>query len=224
MSPTSVPASSRRSYPWLPVLIVGMTIVAFVIGVVMLRSIEVRMVEATGENLTLAAAEIAGKLDRLLFERQGDIRMLARAFSGRPLDKKYLDEYLRWTKDTYAPVYLWLGVADAQGHMIAATDQTMLGQDSSRSAWFDGVRQTGTVRIDEVEIHDSNRKIESVAFTAPILSAKGEFLGVVTSRVGLARLEDVLLETVRDIQHSEGASGPFEYQFLTNEGPTPSGR
>ena len=43
------------------------TIVAFVIGVVMLRSIEVRMVEATGENLTLASAEIADKLDRLLF-------------------------------------------------------------------------------------------------------------------------------------------------------------
>jgi hypothetical protein len=81
MTVSSAPSPSRRSYPWLPVLIVGMTIVAFVIGVVMLRSIEVRMVEATGENLTLAAAEIAGKLDRLLFEREGDIRMLARAFS-----------------------------------------------------------------------------------------------------------------------------------------------
>ena len=53
----SLPAASfRRSYPWLPVLIVGMTIVAFVIGVVMLRSIEVRMVEAMGENLTLPSA------------------------------------------------------------------------------------------------------------------------------------------------------------------------
>ena len=160
MTASSAPSPSRRSYPWLPVLIVGMTIVAFVIGVVMLRSIEVRMVEATGENLTLAAAEIAGKLDRLLFERQGDIRMLARAFSGRPLDKKYLEEYLRWTKETYSPVYLWLGVVDAQGHMIAATDQAILGQDSSRSAWFEGVRKTGTVRIDEVEIHESNHKID----------------------------------------------------------------
>lgn len=81
----SLPAGSpRRSYPWLPVLIVGVTIVALVIGVVMLlRSIEVRMVEATGENLTLASAEIADKLDRLLFERHADVRMMARAFSDR---------------------------------------------------------------------------------------------------------------------------------------------
>ena len=113
-----------------------MTIVAFVIGVVMLRSIEVRMVEATGENLTLAAAEIADKLDRLMFERHGDVRMIARAFSGRPLDRKYLNEYLQWMKDNYAPVYLWLGVADAQGHMIAATDPSIIGQDSARSGWF----------------------------------------------------------------------------------------
>ncbi|HRB82223.1 MAG TPA: hypothetical protein PK614_08165, partial [Nitrospira sp.] len=62
MAASLPPGSPRRSYPWLPVLIVGVTIVALVIGVVMLRSIEVRMVEATGENLTLASAEIADKL------------------------------------------------------------------------------------------------------------------------------------------------------------------
>ena len=209
---------SRRSYPWLPVLIVGMTIVAFVIGVVMLRSIEVRMVEATGENLTLASAEIADKLDRLLFERHGDVRMMARAFSAHVLDRKYLNEHLHWTKETYAPVYLWLGVTDAQGRMVAATDSSIIGQDYSRSGWFDGVRKTGAVRVDEVEIHESNHKIESVAFTAPIIGARGEFLGAVTTRLGLPMLEDVLIETVREIQHTDGAAGPFEYQFLTKAG------
>lgn len=217
--PPSPPASSaRRSYPWLPLLIVGMTIVAFVIGVVMLRSIEVRMVEATGENLTLAASEIADKLDRLLFERHGDVRMLARALSGQPLDKRSISEYLKWMKSTYAPVYLWLGVTDHQGRMVAATDQSIIGQDYGRSGWFEGVRQTGAVRVDEVETHEPNRKIESIAFTSPIVGAKGEFLGVVTTRIGLQRLEEVLTETIREIQQSNEAGGPFEYQFLTKEG------
>ncbi|WHZ24562.1 MAG: PAS/PAC sensor hybrid histidine kinase [Nitrospira sp.] len=217
--PPSPPASSaRRSYPWLPLLIVCMTIVAFVIGVVMLRSIEVRMVEATGENLTLAASEIADKLDRLLFERHGDVRMLARALSGQPFDKRSIGEYLDWMKRTYAPVYLWLGVTDSQGRMVAATDQSLIGQDYGRSGWFEGVRQTGAVRVDEVETHEPNRKIESIAFTSPIVGTKGEFLGVVTTRIGLQRLEEVLTETIRKIQQSNGAGGPFEYQFLTKEG------
>jgi two-component system cell cycle sensor histidine kinase/response regulator CckA len=215
----SLPAASlRRSYPWLPVLIVGVTIVAFVIGVVMLRSIEVRMVEAMGENLTLASAEISDKLDRLLFERHGDVRMMARTFGERSFDKKYVNEYLQWVKETYEPVYLWLGVTDAHGRMVAATDSSVIGQDYSRSGWFDRVRQTGTVRVDEVEVHESNSKIESVAFTAPIMSVSGQFLGAVTTRVGLPMLEDVLIETVREIQQTDGIAGPFEYQFLTKAG------
>jgi two-component system cell cycle sensor histidine kinase/response regulator CckA len=125
MTSSSPAAFSRRSYPWMPVLIVGMTIVAFVIGVVMLRSIEVRMVEATGENLTLASAEIADKLDRLLFERHADVRMMARALSDRAADKKFMNEYLQWRKETYAPVYLWLGVTDSpMGRMVASTDSS----------------------------------------------------------------------------------------------------
>jgi len=119
-----------------------MTIVALVIGVVMLRSIEVRMVEATGENLTLASAEIADKLDRLLFERHADVRMMARAFTDRSVDKKYINEYLQWMKETYAPVYLWLGVTDAHGRMIAATDSSVIGQDYSRSGWCGAAART----------------------------------------------------------------------------------
>jgi len=88
MTASPLPGFPRRSYPWLPVLIVGVTIVALVIGVVMLRSIEVRMVEATGENLTLASAEIADKLDRLLFERHADVRMMAGAFTDRSAKEK----------------------------------------------------------------------------------------------------------------------------------------
>ena len=52
--------AERPPYTWLPVLILGMTIVAAVIGAVMGRSIETSLVEAAGQNLTLGAAEIAG--------------------------------------------------------------------------------------------------------------------------------------------------------------------
>ncbi len=211
-------AVDRRSYVWLPVLIVGMTIVAVVIGAVMLRSIEVRLVEATGENLTLASAEIADKLDRLMFERYGDIQMMARAFSGRAIEKRFIEEYLRWMKTTYSPMYLWLGVTDKDGRFVAATDASMIGQDHSKSGWFEAALRSGKVQVNEVETHEPNNTVEAIALTAPLTGPKGEFLGVVTSRIGLAMLEDVLIETVREIQNTDQAAGPFEYQFLTKEG------
>ena len=218
MSPEASVVPERRPYTWLPVLILGMSIVATVIGAVMLHSIEVRLVEAAGGNLTLASAEIAGKLDRLLFERYGDAQMMARAFAARSGDKAYLTEYLQWMKTVHGPVYLWLGVADSQGRIVAATDPSVADQDRRQSAWFQTVKKTGKVHVEELEAQAIDGTVEAVGVTAPILGSKGEFLGAVTTRIGLKTLEEVLIETIREIRGSDASAGPFEYQFLTQAG------
>ena len=98
-----------RRYRWLPYLIVAMAVFAVLGGIILTRFVESRLVEATGGELTLAAAEVAEKLDRMLFERHGDARMMARAFSLRASDPRYLSEYLNWMKTEYSPVYLSVG-------------------------------------------------------------------------------------------------------------------
>ena len=75
-----------------------MTVFAVLAGIGLIQFVEYRFVEATGGELTLAAAEVAEKLDRILFERQGDALMLARALGLRTSDPRYLSEYLQWMK------------------------------------------------------------------------------------------------------------------------------
>jgi len=70
-----------RRYRWLPQLLIAMTLFAVLVGIGLIRFVESRLVEATGGELTLAAAEVAEKLDRMLFERQGDALLMARAVS-----------------------------------------------------------------------------------------------------------------------------------------------
>ena len=79
------PLDSRR-YRWLPQLIILMNLVALVAGVVLLRNVEDRLIAAAGEELTIAAAEVSDKLDRVLFERYGDAQMMAKAFALRASD------------------------------------------------------------------------------------------------------------------------------------------
>jgi two-component system, cell cycle sensor histidine kinase and response regulator CckA len=76
---TSPAVLEFRRYRWLPFLIVSMTALALLLGAFLLRYVEQRLVSASGEELVLAAAEVSEKLDRLLFERHGDARMMARA-------------------------------------------------------------------------------------------------------------------------------------------------
>lgn len=96
---------THRPYAWLPALIFLSIVVALVIGLLALRFLETRLVATTGESLSLAAVEAADKLDRLLFERYGDVQMIARAFSRRLSDQAYVRDYLAWMKESYG-VYL----------------------------------------------------------------------------------------------------------------------
>ena len=209
------PLDSTR-YRWLPQLIILMNIVAVVAGVFILRSVEHRLVAAAGEELTIAATEVADKLDRLLFERYGNAQMMARAFSLRASDSRYLSSDLGWMKTNYAPVYLWLGVTDGQGTMVAATESSLRGKDYSHAGWFQRARTMKTIQIDDVAVHDGG--VETVAFTAPILDTEGTFLGVVTTRIALSVLQDVTTRTVRSLEERQEFSGPVAFQMITQQG------
>ena len=60
--------------------------------------------------------------------------------------------------------------------------------------------------------------VNSVAFTAPLTGTHGEFLGVVTTRVGIPALENVLTRTLVTLQKRGVFLGVMEYQFLTEKG------
>jgi PAS domain S-box-containing protein len=211
------PLDSSR-YRWLPQLIILMNLVALLAGVFLLRSVESRLVAAAGEELTIAAAEVSDKLDRLLFERYGNAQMMARAFALRSSDSRYLSSYLGWMKTNYAPVYLWLGVTDGQGMMVAATESSLRGQDFSKTSWFQRARNTKIIQIDDVDAHDADSGVETIAFTAPILDAEGTFLGVVTTRVAMSALEEVTTRTVRSLEERQEFPGPVTFQMVTQQG------
>lgn len=207
-------------YRWLPYLIAAMTLFAFAAGARLVQFVESRLVVAAGESLTLAAAEVAEKTDRMLFERQGDALMMARAFSARSADQKYLSEYITWMKASYAPVYLWIAVTDRQGRMVAATEPSLLGQDHSHASWFISAHETKRLDVADVAVHESDNGVDTIAFTAPILDARGMFLGVVTTRVSIPFLEEVTTRTIRALEDRQGEAGRgrVEYQMLTRQG------
>ena len=208
-----------RRYRWLPHLLIIMTLFAVLAGIGLIRFVESRFVEATGGELTLAAAEVAEKLDRILFERQGDALMMARAFSLKTSDPTYLSEYLKWMKKEYASVYQSLAVLDVQGMVVAATEPSLVGRNYSRAASFIAARATRRLDVADIAVQETAESgVDTIAFTAPILDPQGAFLGVVNVQVGVTFLEEVTTGTIRTLESRPGMSGRVEYQMLTKQG------
>nr|MBI3613052.1 cache domain-containing protein [Nitrospirota bacterium] len=205
-------ASGSWGLPW---LILAMTAVAVAFGLVGLVSIQNQLVIATGESLALAAANVADKLDMLVAERSGDLQVLAHTLPDRMRHPSSLGSYLAQTKSAYAPVYLWIGVLDREGRVIAASAPDTVGTDYGKRAWFQEVRDSRTAHRGDVEPFATSRGGgDAVSFTAPLLGSDGAFLGAVSTRVALLTIEGIVSRTIAVVRDQQEITGRFEYQLL----------
>ena len=210
-------ATAPRPYSWLQVLIGVLTVVMLTIGTLAFRYIETRMVATAGETLAHTAAEVSDKLDRFLIERHGDALMMARTFSVQSHNREFQSAYVAGMMTAY-PDYLWIGATDSRGQIVVATDPATLGRDYSAQPWFQAVRDGQGVHMGDMEPFAVMGGPDAIAVAAPIIGPRGEFLGVVTTRVGIPGLENVMTMTLLAFRQREGFWGALEYQFLTEAG------
>jgi two-component system, cell cycle sensor histidine kinase and response regulator CckA len=210
-------AVTSRPYAWLQALIVAMTIVTLAIGGITLHYLEARMAATTGETLTLTATEVSDKLDRFLFERYGDVLLMAGVFSGQPQNREFQSLYIARLKTLY-PDYVWIGATDVRGRIVVATNPATVGRDYSAHPSFQAVQNGRAVHIGDVEPFAEMGGVDAVAYTASITGPNGDFLGAVTTRVGIPALEKIMTGTLQAFQHRKGSWGTLEYQFLTHNG------
>jgi PAS domain S-box-containing protein len=210
-------AAAPRPYSWLPVLISVLTVVMLTIGWLAFRYVETRMVATAGETLAQTAAEVSDKLDRFLIERHGDVLMMAKTLSVQSNNQEFQSAYIAGVRAAY-PDYLWIGATDERGKIVVATDPDTVGRDYSAESWFQAVSNGQGVHMGDVEPFAVMGGPDAIAVTAPITGPRGEFLGVVTTRVGIPGLEDVMTRTLLAFRQREGFWGALEYQFLTEKG------
>ncbi|MDH5668195.1 MAG: PAS domain S-box protein [Nitrospira sp.] len=180
--------------------------------------VERQFLTKTGEQLTVLASEIAEQLDHVLFERYGDIQIAAKVLAPIMRDQAGLDRYLRLLEEQYVQ-YRWLAVTDENGRIVAATNPTDVGSNRSEEVWFRLVKDTRATHLKSVADSELALGGLTVGFSAPIVGAKGEWLGVVTARIGLDQLEDVFVRPLVALQSQmAGTAGSVEWQLLNRDG------
>lgn len=206
-----------KRYRWLPWLF-GMVLVGNVAaGVFLLRQFETRLKANMGQTLTLMAVDIAGTLDRLLFERYSDIQVFTRMISSHIHDPKTQTSYLNMVKDTYLH-YRWLGVTDARGRITASTDPASVRGDRSKTMWFRAVRDRGGIASLDITTSQDAGQARVIGYSAPITGPSGEFSGVLTALVSLSELEDAAMYTVQAYESQLTGGVRVEWNLLAQDG------
>src|SRR5437879_12460040 len=176
---------SRQLYAWLPVIILVLVLVTLAVGGVALHYVEHYLIAATGDSLALAAADLDDQSDTILFERYADTQVLAHSPVFRTRDVAAMTRHLNLNKEVYG-YYLWLGVTDAKGRIVAATDPTSVGRDRSRSGWFRAVREQGGIYVEDAEPAAYGGGARAVTCTAPNKGSGGACTATVWRRERIA--------------------------------------
>ena len=146
-----------RRYRWLPYLLIAMTLFAVLAGI---GPDSVRRISLRGGDGRRTHAGRGGSCRETrpdIVRTPGDALMMARAFSLRASDPRYLSEYLNWLKTEYSPVYLSFAVTDVQGTVVAATEPSLVGRDYSRAASFIAARATRRLDIADIAVQEAAR-------------------------------------------------------------------
>jgi len=208
---------TTQPYSGLPALIVLLILFTCAVGAAAFHYTERSMVALAGQSLSVAAANIADELDRLLYERYSDIHLLAQSEAFRHPDAEGMTRHLRAMLEAY-PVYVWLGATDANGRLIASTDPDLIGREFSERPWFQAVKLGESLYVTDAQFSEESGGVASVSFSAPLYSPAGAFRGAVTARVALPALADIFQATAKVFQAQTGPSVGLEWQFLSQNG------
>jgi methyl-accepting chemotaxis protein len=153
------------------------------------------------------AVAIADKLNRFIFERNGDIQVLAslpflanpKVAAVTPIGEKslVLDGFIK----SYG-AYDSIAAFDLQGNLIVQSSGEPLTKNHFKRQYFQDALKTGKAVISEPEVSRYTGKL-SLFFAAPIKNGAGQIVGVVRTRTPIDRLELQLkdFQTTHDDHH-----------------------
>ncbi len=166
------------------------------IGTLSYVQINNSLIEQTAKNQKDRAAAISDKLNRFVFERNGDVEILAvqpifadpkLAATVSPESKtKLLTQYVESYK-----VYDSIAAFDLKGNVIAQSKGAPVS-NHLKSTYFQAVLKTGQTNISSPSISKTTGKL-SVHFAAPIKDiTTGQIIGVIRTRTPIERLNEPL--------------------------------
>ena len=157
------------------------------------RALESELEERAKDN----AANIMDKLERFMFERMQDSKIIASSlpFKEAVLDlKKITLRLIDYRNDwrTYSSISFY----DLSGKRLADTSGLMIGEVEKNRPFFKDAIANGISTGSEVDLSISDMA-PTTYFSSIVKNRAGEAIGVIVTRVPLYRLRDILTETER---------------------------
>lgn len=174
-------------------LIILFTIIAAVlfltVGFLFFKSTKSAINKSKGNELTILSQETANKIERFIFERTGDLQVMATSplLKNTGIARKLKLDYLENVRSAYK-TYDYIFITDAKGNIDVLSGN--LNGDTEYKRWISEVLNGKFYESDF--IHSETNQNYYVYFSAPITDYNGKILGTVVERMNFNAIMDIL--------------------------------
>ena len=147
------------------------------------------IISAKEKELMTLSEETSNKIERFLFERYGDIEVMAQSPILKDMESsdKFKFDYLESVRNAYK-TYDSIFVVDAAGKVVISSG--IIDKNQDYIELLRKVKQGELIESDFVLLPDSQRY--GIYFSAPIISNKGVVIGAVVERMNLNAIENIV--------------------------------
>jgi HAMP domain-containing protein len=223
----STPAAPESERPWwwifdprhslraLAAITAGATLAAFtaVTAETAGRSLRRSLEAQAGPGFETLAWQVSDKLDRAILERHRALQFAAalptlRSYDAAPAERRRVLTSLQGAQ----PDFVWLGVLDAKGTIVACTKGYSEGSSAADRPWFiaaregsyaAGPREVRNLPPDVVTPEEGDAHPRVLDLAVPLTDPDGRFAGVLAGHVRWGWAREVQLSVVPDLLRRE---------------------
>ncbi len=214
---------SQAFYRWLQGGIIALMLAVSGLGLLALSRHEERMTATAGAALGLTASDMARAIDRFWYQLEEDAQALASTLGPGALDLRASAESLASLREA-STIPRWIGVTDAQGRVLAATDAASVGQHDAGVEGFDVARAAKRSRVFVGRPASSGETPDGaeIGFAVPLSGKRGGFEGWVVMRLEPAAVDEQIRKAVEAAESRlafvKETSRRLAYEVMTPEG------
>ncbi|WP_447980281.1 response regulator [Candidatus Nitrospira bockiana] len=181
-----------------------------------LHYLETRLIAQSGQRLAQSASDLARTIEWVLDQRYGDMALLQQEPIFQSQDTAAATRRLKAVQQVY-PMYVWLGLTDRTGRVVAATDPATVGNRVT-PALLEAGRREESIRVGDVAVFGEAGGLEALPYTAPLFDRAQRFNGVILALVGADLIEEFAGRSLQTLSGERSDEPGVEYQVLNEAG------
>ncbi len=142
-------------------------------------------------NLADLSIAVSDKIDRFLFERYGDVQVVATNLNLVPKDADSRNAVLKQVSQTYK-VYPYITFVGADGKVLAANDTSIPVRDQSATNWFKTTSTNLQVNVEGPTTTPETGDKRVLLFSAPVFGPGRSFEGVANLRMDFEVVDRII--------------------------------